>query len=229
MERILLAEDEESLRSNLKLNLELEGYKVVATENGAEALKEFRSAHFNLVILDIMMPEIDGINVCESIRLTHPHVPVMFLSAKSTGSDRVLGLKSGADDYLVKPFNLEELLLRVGKLLHRNQPTNPGTGLKEFTFGKNYVNFESFDAVGVSGPFKLTKKEAQLLKLLIEHRGEVVSREKILQTVWGYSVFPNTRTIDNFILSFRKYFENPETGEKYISSTRGVGYRFDLP
>jgi two-component system alkaline phosphatase synthesis response regulator PhoP len=175
-----------------------------------------------------MMPEIDGINVCESIRLTNPTIPVMFLSAKSSGNDRVLGLKTGADDYMVKPFNLEELLIRVSKLIQRQQTGSTGSGLKEFHFGGNYINFENFEAIGVNGPFKLTKKETQLLKLLIEHKDEVVSREKILQTVWGYSVFPNTRTIDNFILSFRKYFENPEKSEKYISSMRGVGYKFTL-
>ena len=173
-----------------------------------------------------MIPNIDGIAVCENIRLHNASVPVMFLSAKSSAEDRILGLKKGGDDYLTKPSNLEELLLRIKKLLNRRDEGESRPNYMEYQFGNNFVNFESYEAEGVSGKFSLTKKEALLLKLLIENKNEVVSREKILQTVWGYSVYPSTRTIDNFILAFRKYFEPDPKNPIYFKSLRGVGYKF---
>ncbi len=173
-----------------------------------------------------MIPNIDGIAVCENIRLHNATVPIMFLSAKSSAEDRILGLKKGGDDYLTKPFNLEELLLRIRKLLSRKDDGENKTVYLDYEFGENYVNFDSYEAKGVSGNFSLTKKEALLLKLLIENKNEVVSREKILQTVWGYSVYPSTRTIDNFILAFRKYFEPDPKNPVYFKSLRGVGYKF---
>lgn len=228
--RILLVEDESSLLELVKLNLELDGNKVVGVRDGIEAIKRFKDEQFDLVILDIMIPGIDGLNVCENIRLKNNEVPILFLSAKNSAEDRIAGLKKGADDYLTKPFNLEELQLRVQNLLTRkgnNHSTN-GTSLREFSFGNNYVNFETYEARGVAGKFTLTKKEALLLKLLVEHKNEVVSREKILQTVWGYAIYPSTRTIDNFILSFRKYFESDPKNPQYINAIRGVGYRFEI-
>jgi two-component system alkaline phosphatase synthesis response regulator PhoP len=170
---------------------------------------------------------VDGITVTENIRLTNSTVPILFLSARNNTQDRILGLKKGGDDYLAKPFNLEELLLRVQKLLGRSRAAaeNPFT-IHEYRFGVNYVNFDSFEAVGNNGSFMLTKKESMLLKLLIENKGQVVSREKILQTVWGYNVYPSTRTIDNFILAFRKYFEKDAKKPSYFQSMRGVGYKF---
>lgn len=225
--RILLLEDEENLQQTLTLNLEMEGYTVNAVGDGIAAIRAFGEEKFDLIILDIMVPNIDGVTVCENIRLKDPKVPILFLSAKNTSEDRVLGLKSGGDDYLTKPFNLEELILRVNKLVERNQrATTNVPEIREYKFGGNRVNFESYEAFGVNGEFKLTKKESALLKLLIEHRNDVVSRERIFQTVWGYSVYPSTRTIDNFILSFRKYFEPDPKNPQYFHSLRGVGYRF---
>lgn len=228
--RILLVEDEPSLLDLVKLNLELEGNKVIGVKDGIEAIKRFKDEQFDLVVLDIMIPGIDGLNVCENIRLKNNEVPILFLSAKNSAEDRIAGLKKGADDYLTKPFNLEELQLRVQNLLARkgNTAAAAGNAIKEFTFGPNYVNFETYEAKGVQGKFTLTKKEALLLKLLIEHKNEVVSREKILQTVWGYAVYPSTRTIDNFILSFRKYFELDPKNPQYINAIRGIGYRFEI-
>ncbi|MBC7426221.1 MAG: response regulator transcription factor [Bacteroidia bacterium] len=225
--RILLVEDEQHLMELLKLNLEMEGYKVSVCRDGIDAITRFKQEQFDLVVLDIMLPGIDGISVCENIRLTDSEVPILFLSAKGSAEDRVMGLKKGADDYLTKPFNLEELLLRVKKLIARNssRADNPNI-LSEYSFGANYVNFESYEAKGVNGDFILTKKEALLLKLLIENRNEVVSREKILQTVWGYSVYPSTRTIDNFVLAFRKHFETDPKNPEYFTALRGVGYKF---
>ena len=223
--RVLLAEDEENIRDIVKLNLELENYEVVETDNGKDAVSLFREQHFDLIILDVMMPEMNGFEVCEQIRLTNTEVPVIFLTAKDTSQDRINGLKKGADDYLTKPFTLEELLLRIQNLLKRsNRQAHDDSEL--FSFGNNKVNFATFEAIGNQGAFNLTKKEAMLLKLLVERKNEVVSRNQILQFVWGYDVFPTTRTIDNFILSFRKYFEQDPTNPRYFLSIRGVGYKF---
>ncbi|MBK8967918.1 MAG: response regulator transcription factor [Saprospiraceae bacterium] len=224
--RILLVEDEESIRDALRLNLELEGYEVVVTGNGRQALELIGSQHFDLLLLDVMLPEVNGFSITEQVRLTNNEVPILLLTAKDLPQDRVTGLKKGADDYLTKPFNLEELLLRVSKLLRRSQRVK-GEILELFEFGKNQVNFDTFEATTWRGEaITLTKKEAMLLKLLVERKNEVVSRNQILQAVWGYDVFPSTRTIDNFILAFRKYFEvNPKEPE-FFHAIRGVGYKF---
>lgn len=224
--RILLVEDEKHLAETIKLNLEIDDYHPVVVHDGLAAINKFKEQKFDMVILDIMIPNIDGIAVCENIRLHDSQIPILFLSAKSSVEDRILGLKKGGDDYLTKPFNLEELMLRVKRLLERNDDADSRQSTNEYKFGNNYVNFISYEAEGVKGKFSLTKKEALLLKLLIENKNEVVSREKILQTVWGYSVYPSTRTIDNFILAFRKYFEPDPKNPIYFKSLRGVGYKF---
>ncbi|MDX2047286.1 MAG: response regulator transcription factor [Chitinophagaceae bacterium] len=225
---ILLVEDEENLQEALKLNLELEGYEVSCAADGTDALKKTNEEYFDLIILDVMLPEVDGISVCESIRIKNNQVPVLMLSAKSSSADRVLGLKKGADDYLTKPFNLEELLLRVQKLIEKNKmlKDKPSPG-DTYSFGNNSIDFKAQQARNYKGEvIELSKKEVMLLKLLIENKNEVVSREKILQVVWGYNVYPTTRTIDNFILSFRKYFEDDTRNPKYFHSARGVGYKY---
>jgi len=225
--RVLLVEDEESIQEAIKMNLELEGYEVVATSNGLDALKAFKEQRFNLIILDIMLPELDGYHVCEQIRLENTNVPILFLTAKDSTQDKIHGLRKGADDYLTKPFHLEEFLLRVKVLLrHSLKGTDEQKNLQTYKFGDNEVNFVTYQAVCQKGAINLTKKEAKLLKLLVERNKEVVSREEILQFVWGYDVFPSTRTIDNFILAFRKYFEKDPKRPKYFHSVRGVGYKF---
>ena len=225
---ILLVEDEENLHEALKLNLELEGYQIVSAMDGMQALKALQNQYFDLMILDIMLPEMDGIEVLETIRIQNNELPVLILSAKNTSADRVLGLKKGADDYLTKPFNLEELLLRVQKLIEKNKKLLDKENIGDvYQFGKNSVDFKAQEAINQNGEhIQLSKKEAMLLKLLFENKNEVVPREKILQTVWGYNVYPTTRTIDNFILSFRKYFEDDSRNPKYFHSVRGVGYKY---
>lgn len=225
---ILLVEDEEHLQDALKLNLELEGYEVTPVSDGAAALKAVESEYFDLIIMDVMMPELDGISATESIRIRKNDVPILMLSAKNTSSDRVLGLKKGADDYLTKPFNLEELLLRVEKLINKNKRLLDKDSTGElFVFGNNKVDFKAQQALNFKGEtIDLSKKESMLLHLLIENKNEVVTREKILQVVWGYNVYPTTRTIDNFILNFRKYFEEDSRNPRFFQSARGVGYRF---
>ena len=225
---ILLVEDEENLQEALKLNLELENYEVSCASDGPEALKKVEQEYFDLIILDIMLPEIDGISVCETIRIKNIPVPILMLSAKSTSADRVMGLKKGADDYMTKPFNLEELLLRVEKLIEKNKKLQDRKSVDdEYSFGGNTIYFGAQEASNARNEtIPLSKKEVMLLKLLIENKNEVVSRERILQAVWGYQVFPTTRTIDNFILNFRKYFEKDSRDPVHFHSVRSVGYKF---
>jgi two-component system alkaline phosphatase synthesis response regulator PhoP len=226
--RILLAEDERNIREPLMVNLEIEGFEVVLAKDGAEALELFAQQKLDLIILDVMMPKINGFDVCQQIRLTHFDIPVIFLTAKDTPNDRINGLKKGADDYLVKPFHFEELILRIRNLL-KKVPTQNQTQFTSISFGANKVDFEKYQATTGSGSVKLTKKEIKLLKLFIDRKNEVVSRQDILQAVWGYDVFPSTRTVDNFILSFRKYFESDSRNPKHFISVRGVGYKFIYP
>jgi two-component system alkaline phosphatase synthesis response regulator PhoP len=223
--RVLLVEDEENIRESVKLNLELDGFEVVEAKTGREGLNKFKSEHFDLIILDIMLPELNGLDVCEQIRLTNLKVPILMLTAKGEPEDRIAGLKKGADDYLPKPFHLDELLLRIQNLIKRTSE-NPENTPEVYSFGENWVNFLTYEAKGVNGKFNLTKREAMLIKLLVDRQNEVVSRQQILQSVWGYDVFPSTRTIDNFILSFRKYFEKDPRNPTYFHSVRGVGYKF---
>lgn len=223
--RILLVEDEESIQQIVSMNLEIEAYEVVSTALGKEALQLYKAQHFDLIILDVMLPDIGGLEVCEAIRLQNKQIPIIIVSAKDTSFDRIKGLKYGADDYLVKPFNLEELLLRIEKLLQRSSvPDSPK--VDRFEFGNNWVNLRTFEAYGVEGSFLLTKREALLMSLFIERKNEVLSRQQILQSVWGYDVYPSTRTIDNFILSLRKKFEDDLRNTKYFYSIRGIGYKF---
>ena len=225
---ILLVEDEENLHEALKLNLELEGYDVTSVFDGAAALKTVEQEYFDLIILDVMLPEMDGISVLETMRISNNEVPILILSAKNSSADRVLGLKKGADDYLTKPFNLEELLLRVHKLIDKNKKLQDKSTIgNTYSFGNNLIDFKAQEATNKAGQkIQLSKKETMLLKLLIENKNEVVPREKILQAVWGYNVYPTTRTIDNFILNFRKYFEEDSRNPKYFHSVRGVGYKY---
>ena len=226
--RILLVEDEEYLRGLIRLNLEMEAYEVVTASNGKDAVKLFHEQHFDLVVLDVMLPEMNGFQVCEQIRLSNVKTPIIFLTAKDSSEDIIQGLKKGGDYYLTKPFVLEEFLLRIKNLLKRTSREQE-MNLSIYQFGNNTVNFATYEATGDNGHFQLTKKEALLLKLLIDKKNQVVSRNEILQAVWGYDVYTSTRTIDNFILSFRKYFEQDPKNPVYFLSVRGVGYKFTEP
>lgn len=228
---ILLVEDEENLHEALRLNLELEGYEVTSAYDGTTALQKVQHEYFDLIILDIMLPETDGFSVTETIRIRKNDVPILILSARNASADRVLGLRKGADDYLTKPFNLEELLLRVQKLIEKNKKLSEKDSIGDlYEFGKNSIDFRAQEARTKDGSIiQLSKKESMLLKLLIENKNKVVPREKILQTVWGYNVYPTTRTIDNFILNFRKYFEADSRNPQYFHSVRGVGYKYTEP
>lgn len=224
--RLLLVEDEESLRSALRMNFELEGYDVTTAVRGGEALERIRGARFDGIVLDVMLPDVDGFTICETIRLEGDRTPVLFLTARTNPADRVRGLRAG-EDFLAKPFDLQELLLRVEKLVGRGDDAGGAATPVDIRFGGNTVDFNTYEATGQRGLKKrLTQREIMLLRLLAERAGEVVSREEILQKVWGYDVFPTTRTIDNFIVSFRKYFEDNPHDPKHFRSIRGVGYCF---
>jgi two-component system alkaline phosphatase synthesis response regulator PhoP len=229
--RILLAEDEASLRDMIALNLELEGYVVQTALDGKVALEKALNERFDLLILDVMLPLLDGFRLCERVRLENSEVMILFLTARNAGEDRVQGLRLGADDYLTKPFNLEELLLRVAGLLRRRLDRKANQEQHDvFRFDGHTINFAQYEVLTRSGErIQPSKREMQLLKLLIERRNEVVSRKQILETVWGYDIIPATRTIDNFILNFRKYFERNPANPLFFQSVRGVGYRFSLP
>ena len=233
---ILLVEDEESLAIGLEYNLREEGYEVIRAADGAEAVARFDADHVDLVILDIMLPRMNGFKVAEHIRENSPRVPIMMLTARSAPSDRVRGLEIGADDYLAKPFNLEEFLLRIERLLTRGAWSQGNTNLNGnglpslpqiYKFGSNRIDFETLTAQGPSGRINLTDQEARLLKIFIAHRGKPLSRSILLETGWGYEKGTSTRTVDNFIVRFRKYFEDNPKKPVYFKSLRSVGYIFN--
>lgn len=224
--KILLVEDEENLLKTIRLNLEIEGYEVICAIDGGSAVGVFESGDFDLVILDVMLPVMDGFDVCEMIRKKDKEIPVLFLTAKSTGEDKIRGLRIGGDDYLTKPFILEEFLLRVQNLIRRSGKKTNGVVAEIFSFGNNEVNFATYDAVGVNGNVSLSKREVDLLKMLFDKKGEVVSRDEILEKLWNDDALPTARAIDNYILNYRKYFEENPKEPKHFFSIRGVGYKF---
>ncbi|MEZ4936775.1 MAG: response regulator transcription factor [Crocinitomicaceae bacterium] len=222
-QKILIVEDEENILETLQLNLDLEGYALETAVDGEEALSKFKSFQPDLVLLDVMLPKKSGYDVCREIR-TYSNVPILFLSAKGTTQDRIFGLKLGANDYLPKPFDLEELLLRIQILLAPLQEQEKETS--NFKIGAYEVDFKNFKTESRSGEVGLTKKECELLKYIVSRPNEVISRNEILDHVWGEEKYPTSRTIDNFILNFRKYFEDNPKQPKYFQSIRGVGYKF---
>lgn len=227
--RILLVEDEASLAHALTVHLELEGFDVVHAGDGELALSRIRNMAFHLIILDVMLPHMSGLTICENIRLSGNRTPIIFLSARGSSKERIEGLKAGGDDYLAKPFEMEELLLRIRNLLSRQDAAKHHDELTRLVFDGGTIDFQAFHAVNFKGEsVELSKREFMLLKLLVSRSGEVISREEILDRVWGLSGYPNARTIDNFILNFRKHFERDNKNPRHFYSVRGVGYRFDL-
>lgn len=222
---IFVVEDEESLAETIALNLRLENYKVTIAKSGKQALDLFKTEHstINLVLLDVMLPEINGFELCKAFKVLNPTVPVIFLTAKNQIADKIEGLKLGADDYITKPFDLEELLLRVSNLIKRTQKETPAV----FNFNDCSINFETFEIKDVSGSYStLSKREIGLLKLLTENANKVISRDEIIEKLWDVNENASSRTIDNYILNFRKYFEANPKEPAHFHSIRGVGYKF---
>lgn len=223
---ILLIEDEINLARGISFNLEQEGYIVSHAESGEDALDKLRYSRFSLIILDIMLPGIDGFSVCGEIRKLDARVPVLILSARTEEGDRITGLASGADDYLTKPFNLNEFLLRVNGMLRRSSWYRPEPVEEGYAFGDNEVFLLSYHARTAQGEIDLTDLEVKTLALFFQNEGQIVSRKALLEGVWGYSSDTETRTLDNFIVRLRKYFEPDPSKPVHFQTIRGVGYRF---
>ena len=231
---ILIIEDDRHIAEGIQLNLKLQGYEVAVAGDGVAGLNMWKEIRPDLVILDIMLPGIDGLSILQSIRLEDERLPILILSAKGDPDDRIKGLAFGVDDYLAKPFNLEELLLRVDRLLKRggwNQPSPVAAPppIDVYAFGANRIDFETNTAACHQGEITLTEQESKVLKLFISNRGKPLSRGKLLQIGWGYTRKTSTRTVDNFIVRFRKYFEPDPKNPIYFKSLRSVGYLFDHP
>ena len=224
---ILLVEDELSLAEGIKLNLEMEGLPCTWIPRGDEALKRILAETFDLVILDVMLPGMDGFSVCERVREAKNFTPILFLTAKNTEDDRVHGFETGGDDYLGKPFQVRELLLRVRAILRREAwYKNRDMGSRQ-KFGTNWVDFDNFCGEGPGGPFQLGVKECMILKLLVERPGQVVSRADILDKVWGEDAYPTSRTVDNFIVRIRRVIEEDAHHPRWVHTIRSIGYQFD--
>ncbi len=224
---ILLVEDEESLAVGLQFNLEEEGFSVVRARDGKQAIEIFPTQQFDLIILDIMLPYFDGFQVAEKIRETSPQIPILMLTARAKVEDRIRGLEIGADDYMVKPFHLDELLARVKGMLRRKAWYRKSINAQPiFSFGDNTINFETLECVTGKKSFKLTPHEAMVIKYFIEREGKIVSRKELLEDVWNITGDVETRTVDNFIVRLRKYFEPNPKEPIYIKSVRSAGYVF---
>lgn len=225
--RILIVEDELHIAEGLKLNLALQGYELEIAPDGRSALEKWMTWTPDMIILDIMLPVLDGYSILEKIRLEDEKIPILILTAKGELDDKLKGLSCGGDDYLTKPFHLEELLLRVEcltKRIHREQvPDTPDS----YSFGNNKIDFIKAEASGVNGnKFRLTDQELKLLKLFVMNQGKPLSRNKLLKVGWGLSDTTVTRTVDNFMVRLRKYFEIDPKNPQYFQSLRSIGYMF---
>ena len=225
--RILLVEDEESLALGLEFNLQEDGYAVDRAADGKQALECMQSRAYDLIVLDIMLPYMDGFELAARIREHSSQIPILMLTARTAAKDRIKGLQTGADDYLTKPFHLTELLLRIQGMLKRKQWYQEQVRLDPvFRFGSNEINFGTLLASTRKGEVHLTSREAMVMKYLIEHEGKAVSRKDLLEEVWHIHSDVETRTVDAFISRLRKYFEPDPKKPSYIRSVRGVGYLF---
>ncbi|MEO6710074.1 MAG: response regulator transcription factor [Planctomycetota bacterium] len=225
-ERLLVVEDEAHIAEVICDNLALEGYAVSTESDGAKALETIRRDAPALVLLDVMLPSLDGFAICDSLRKERNDVPILFLTAKSSNDDRVRGLELGGDDYLGKPFELRELILRVRAILKRTQWFRGAIHDSDtLTLGDAHVDFKTYTATLNGKSFELSTKEAMILRALAEQPGVVVPRAEILDRVWGYDAFPTTRTVDNFIVRLRRVLEPDPQNPRYIHTVRGTGYR----
>jgi DNA-binding response OmpR family regulator len=225
--RILLAEDEELIGRMVELNLRHEGYEVTWVKNGTDAFARAFGEPWDLLILDVMLPGASGFQVAKDLREKEVTIPILMLTARSDTTSKVRGLDAGADDYVVKPFDMAELLARVRALIRRSQGSRHVPSTQVIRFGRYEVNLETLEATSNVGRIALTEKEAKLMALFARHRGETLSRADILEEVWGMDANPTERTIDNVIVRLRRYFEPDPEQPAYILSVRGQGYRFN--
>jgi DNA-binding response OmpR family regulator len=227
MSRILIIEDETPMRTALADVLEGEGYRALTAADGEIGLRRALEEKPDLILLDIMMPKLDGFEVCAELRRLGHATPVLMLTAKGQVEDRVTGLDAGADDYLVKPFSTEELLARVRALLRRTQ--RQGRSPTKLKLGDVQIDLARQTAVRGRKPVHLTAKELAMLRLMAETPGEPVSRERFLDVAWGYTAFPTTRTVDNHVASLRHKIEKNPDAPRWLKTVHGVGYKLELP
>ena len=221
---ILLVEDDESILFGLQDILDGEGYQISTASNGIDGLKLAAEKSIDLLVLDIMLPGMNGLEICKKIKKAKMALPIIMLTAKSSEIDKISGLDYGADDYITKPFSLSELLARIRAILRRAYPTE--NNLKHYSFGNVEIDLIKMEAFVNNNEIKLTKKQFAILKYFIHNDGKVVHRHDLLNNIWGYDKTPSTRTVDTFILEIRKKIEENPSNPKHIVSISGVGYKF---
>jgi DNA-binding response OmpR family regulator len=228
--KVLVIEDEPAVRTGLEENLKLEGFSVISCDNGSSGIERFKEDKPQLVILDLMMPGLDGMEVCKQLRAIELRTPIIMLTAKDGEIDKVLGLELGADDYLTKPFGMRELFARIKALLRRSsdqvESKSNGKDLKEVSFGDVSIDFQCYRAFKNGKEICLSAKEFDLLKFLFQNVDIPVSRDQLLDQVWGYNSYPTTRTVDNFIARLRHKVEKSPEKPRHIITVHGVGYKF---
>jgi two-component system alkaline phosphatase synthesis response regulator PhoP len=225
--RILIVEDERHLAEGIKLNLDLDGYMTEVCDDGLVADEILQQENFDLIVLDIMLPGIDGFELCQRLRKRDDRTPILFLTARRQPEDRIHGLDIGGDDYIAKPFHLKELLSRIHAILRRKSWSTADGGINEITIGQTRIDLKKMHADGPNGSFDLSRREVIILKLLYERKGEPVSRSEILDRAWGNNQYPTDRTVDNFIVRLRQYVEENPGQPEYIRTVRGIGYRLE--
>ncbi|MBX3278757.1 MAG: response regulator transcription factor [Acidobacteria bacterium] len=222
--KVLIVEDDHSMAVALRDGFEYEGYSVQVARDGADGLRLASERDADLIILDVMLPKISGFDVCKQLRSSGNATPIIMLTARGQEIDKVVGLRIGADDYVTKPFSFMELLARVEALLRRTHKHNDST--ETFSFGDVSVNFRKFEVTRSGSPVELSPREFKILKYFIEHRGEVISRDQLLDAVWGYGSFPLTRTVDMHIAKLRHKIENTPGDPHHIITVHRIGYKF---
>jgi len=229
MKKILVIEDDEAILIGLEDNLKNEGYDVIVARDGRDGLDLALHKPVDLILLDIMLPGINGYEICRELKKQNYEVPIIMLTAKTKEKDKVLGLDLGADDYVTKPFSIKELLARINAILRRYEKTEAleKDKIDIYIFKDITLDFKKYEAYKGSSTLKLTKLEFDILKFLIQHKNEVVTRDQLLNEIWGYDAFPTTRTVDNFIVRIRKAIEDDPKDPKIITSIRSVGYKFN--
>ena len=224
MKRILIIEDDPAISKGLSDALKEEHYEVVTEEDGDKGFKFAQNENISLIILDLMLPTKNGIEICTDLRKKGINTPILMLTSKKEEMDKVLGLEVGADDYMTKPFSVRELLARIKALLRRKQEISKD--IEEYAFGNVEIDFKKQTAVKNNKPIELSTTEYKILKYFVEHEVEVVTRDNLLDKVWGYDVFPTTRTVDNYILSIRKQIEDNPSEPKHLITISKAGYKF---
>jgi len=224
MTRILIIEDEPDMRRGLQDNLEFEKYETTASGNGTEGLRLAEKEQFDLILLDLMLPGLDGIEVCKRLKAAGNSTPIIMLTARGSEEDKVKGLELGADDYITKPFSLKELIARIKALLRRT--SSERQQLHEYSFGNMVLNFDKMIAYQNDEPIEFSPREFEMMRLFIENENQVVTREQFLKDVWGYTNYPATRTVDNHVAKLRQKIEKDPESPEHIITVHRMGYKF---